>query len=430
MSRQTCRAALLAPILCLAALTARADEAGEFKKAWARAQDADARHAALRRLGQAQTVDAARLLARVALDGQVEWPSREVAVEALCGISAPAVVLWAGDAVAGREKDPLLRAVLCDYLGARATSDPQVASLLLRALDDEHTGVLAAAIRGLARTRTPVTVDALVRLLGRPTAAGRVRGDCLRALRGLTGEAFGSPEEWRAWWATAREGWTPPSGDAPARPAGDDPGVHRTVTRLAAPADAGRTIYGGVESRAVLFVVDFSYSMHIKVLAGDGTSPTRLDYVKEALVGAIEGQLGDDHQFNIIGFSSEVRPWKRKLTKANAAGKRDAVRWVRALRPEGETNIHDALELAFQHPDVDTIYFLTDGMPNQGRTTITDEILGAVRGWNAGRNVRVCAIAFLAGDAAAFNVVENKDMQVRWLRALAEQNGGTFTLFE
>ncbi|MCO5167252.1 MAG: VWA domain-containing protein [Planctomycetes bacterium] len=424
------RIALLAALLSLAALTARADEAGDFKKAWARAQDADARQAALRRLGEAQSVEAARLLARAALDAQLEWPSREVAVEALCAISAPAVVLWAGEAVAGKEKDPLVRAVLCDYLGARATSDPQVAPLLLRALDDEHTGVLAAAIRGLARTRTQVTVDALVRLLGRPTLTGRARGDCLRALRGLTGEAFGAPEEWRAWWAAAREGWTPPSGDAPPRPSGDEPGAHRTVTRLAAPADAGRTIYGGIESRAVLFVVDFSYSMHVKVLSGDGTNPTRLDYVKEALVDAIENQLTDDHTFNIVGFSSEVRPWKRKLVKANAAGKRDAVRWVRALRPEGETNIHDTLELAFQHPDVDTIYFLTDGMPNRGKTTITDEILGAVRGWNAGRNVRVCAIAFLAGDAAAFNVVESKDMQVTWLRALAAQNGGTFTLFE
>lgn len=431
--------AALAPLLAVTAAVALAapdDGVGEFRKGWPRAQDPVARQALLRKLGEAQTVDAARTLVRVVLDAQVEWPTREVAVAALCGISAPAVVLWAGEAVAGDERDPLVRALLCDYLGARAVHDPQAAPLLFPALEDEHVSVLAAAIRGLARTRTTTTVDALVRLLGRDEVSGRVRGDAMRALRGLTGERFASAEEWRSWWEAARDGFAVPEAAEVERraagdgAAGDGGGVerHRTITRLEAPNHAGGSIYGGIESSAVLFVVDFSYSMHVKVMASDGSNPTRLDYVKESLAAAIEQQLDDDDTFNIIAFSTEVRPWKRKLTKASAAGKRDALRWVRALRPDGETNISDALELAFQHPDVDTIYFLTDGMPTHGKTTLTDEILGQVRGWNAGRSVRVNTIAFLAGDGAAFNVVEAKDMSSSFLRALADQNGGTFTM--
>lgn len=427
----------LAPLLVLVGAAAAAfagpeDALGEFKKGWARAADAGARQAALRRLGEAGSVDAARTLARVVLDGRVEWPTREVAVEALCAISAPEVVVWAGEAVAGDEREPLVRAVLCDYLGARAAHDPRAAALLLPALGDEHASVLAAAVRGLARSRTPTTADALVRLLGREDLTGRVRGDAMRALQGLTGERFASVEEWRSWWETARDDFAAPAPDDPAgrsRGAGEGgAGGHRTITRLDPPNHGGSTIYGAIESSAVLFVVDFSYSMHVKLLAGDGSNPTRLDYVKESLASVIEAQLDEHDTFNIIAFSTEVRPWKRKLTRANAAGKRDATRWVRALRPDGETNISDALALAFQHPDVDTIYFLTDGMPTRSETTVCDEILGLVRGWNAGRNVRVNTIAFLAGDGAAFNVIESKDMSSSFLRALAEQSGGTFTL--
>lgn len=423
----------LAPLVLLTAVVALAapDEAvTEFKKGWPRAQDPAARQALVRQLGESGTVDAARVLVRLVLDAQLEWQTREVAVQTLVGVSAPAVVLWAGEAVAGDERDPLVRAVLCDYLGARAVHDPQAAPLLLPALDDEHGSVLAAAIRGLARTRTPTTIDALMRMLARDDLTGRVRGDAMRALRGLTGERFASAEEWRSWWETARDGFAVPEEDEVERRADADaaPEQHRTITRLEAPGHAGGSIYGGIESSAVLFVVDFSYSMHVKVVAADGSNPTRLDYVKESLAAAIEQQLDDDDTFNIIAFSTEVRPWKRKLIKANVAGKRDAARWIRSLRPDGETNISDALELAFQHPEVDTIYFLTDGMPTHGKTTITDEILGQVRRWNAGRNVRVNTIAFLAGDGAAFNVLEAKDMSESFLRALAEQNGGTFTM--
>jgi hypothetical protein len=427
-----CRAALLSCLALGAALAAPDEPLVEFKKSWARAQDATARSAALRRLGERPSPEVARTLAKVALDGQVEWATREVAIGALTAIGAPEVVRWAGEAVAGAEKDPSVRAVLCDYLGARAVHDPAVAASILPALSDEHAPVQLAAIRGLARTRTPETVEALLRLLERPATQGRVQGDCLRALRGLTGERFGTALEWRSWWTANREGFTVPPPPDPERPSGRDAQGEemRTVTRLDPPGKAHESIYGGIDSNRVLFVVDNSGSMRVKVLAGDGSNPTRLDYVKEALAKAIETQLEDGDQFNVVCFSTEPKPWKKKLVEASAGNVREAVRWVRGLQLEGETNIHDTLELAFRHPNVDTIYFLTDGNATTGKTTIPDEILGAVKAWNTGRGVRVCTIGFFAGDASIFNVVEDKGMSERFLRALAQQNGGTFTFFE
>jgi hypothetical protein len=419
--------------LAAVALAGPPDGAAELKKAWTRAQDPAARQAALRRAGEAPSVDVARALARIVLDAQVEWPTREVAVQTLAAIASPDVVAWAGEAVAGGERDPLLRAVLCDYLGARATHDPKLGPLLLPALQDDRPQVVLSAIRGLARVRLPETVDALVALTEREGIDARVLGDAMRALRALTGERFASAAEWRSWWTTAREGFAVPTPEEVERRSADAPGGGelRTITRVPPTSEAGPSLYGAIESSAVLFVVDVSYSMHVRVWAEEqgATNPTRLDYVKEALVQAVES-LPETTTFNIISFSTAPTPWKRKLVEASAATKREATRWVRALRNDGDTNISDSLELAFQHPDVDTIYFLTDGTPTHGRLLVPDEILGAVRGWNAGRNVRVNAIAFLAGDGARFNVVENKGMAERLMRALAEQTGGTFTLVD
>jgi hypothetical protein len=202
------------------------------------------------------------------------------------------------------------------------------------------------------------------------------------------------------------------------------------VTRLDAPGGQGRTIYGGVESSRVVFVVDVSYSMHVRALEGDGARLTRLEYVQAELAAAIEEQLDDDDEFNVVVFSDGVRTFQRGLVRASSRNKRAAARFVRSLQPDGDTNIYEALEAAFAHEDADTIYFLSDGSPNRGPVTIPDDILGATRQWDAGRGVRLHTVAFLAGDAEAFGVVENKGMSERFLRALAEAHGGSFQLFD
>lgn len=427
MARRARLPALALLVALAAAARAAPDEpVAEFKKAFARATDADGRAAALRALGAAGTVDAAKLLVRLSVDPQLDWQARDAAEAALHGIAKVEVTDAAGAAVAGAkaEKDDKQRAVWAGYLAARAASDARASRLLLPALADAATAVRVAAIEGVARLGDAAAVEALVGCLEK--SDGRVLEEGMEALRGLTGQRHASAVEWASWWAGARETWKP--GDAAARPA-DDPDRFRTSTRVEPPT-AGKTLYREVRSGAVLFVVDVSYSMQVKLLATDGSNPTRLDYMKEATAQAIEQQLQATTRFNVLSFSTDVKGWQKKLVEATPANKKKAAAWVRSLRLEGDTNIHDSLELAFQHPDVDTIYFLTDGTPTHGKSTIGDDILGAVRRWNAGRKVKVHTICFLPGDGAPLGVVEDKGMAGRFLRSLAEQTGGTFTLFD
>jgi len=425
------RAAPLALVLGLtlaAGALADGDAERAFKRAWARARgDAAAQESALGDLAAAGGPDAAALLARIALADDVAASVRDRAEALLHDLDGAEVSLWAAE-VLDDERDDRLRAVAAGYLAARAERDPHAGLLLRPALEDDAWSVQAAAVRGLARVRRPEVVATLVRFL--PDADGRVAADCRDALARLTGERFGSAEEWTSWWATRKDGYALPDPDA--RGDAEEPSRHRTVTRLDAPADAGRTIYGAIESSRVVFVVDVSSSMQVRAWADDGGARplTRLEYVQTELAAAIEEQLDADDEFGIVVFSTEVHPWKRELVKASDRNRSRAAGFVRDLRPEGGTNISGALEAAFAYEDVDTIYFLSDGTPTEGELRTNADILAAIRQWNAGRGVRLNAVAFLAGDGEAWGVAEDKGMAERSLRALADANDGTFALFD
>lgn len=78
----------------------------------------------------------------------------------------------------------------------------------------------------------------------------------------------------------------------------------------------------------------------------------------------------------------------------------------------GATNIYDALELAFQDPDVDTIVFLSDGEPTAGQVTDVGLIREAVREWNDTRGIKIDTVA-----------VGGSLQLLQWL---AEDNGGRY----
>ena len=117
---------------------------------------------------------------------------------------------------------------------------------------------------------------------------------------------------------------------------------------------------------------------------------------------------------NIIVYETGVKPTFDELRKARKKTKQEALESIAKFKPRGGTNIHDALELAFQDPEVDTVYLLTDGQPSAGRITDIDELADAVRRWNYSRQIVIHGIA--VGQKSAL------------LKRLAEESGGEYVL--
>jgi hypothetical protein len=219
---------------------------------------------------------------------------------------------------------------------------------------------------------------------------------------------------------------------------GDKRSLANELARARESADnrfAGISLTG----RRVVFLVDISGSME---LVDENTpAPEKWAGVRETLAKILKS-LPDLEKFQVIVFSDRAThllgsegAWLSYDPRASV----DRVGKVLAsVKPTGNTNLSAAFEAAFRYRDqgLDTIYILSDGLPNVGagldpaaaealKETERAEILGNhVRkllrtAWNrsvAGRRVRINAVGFFyeSPDVGAF------------LWALARENDGSF----
>ena len=101
-----------------------------------------------------------------------------------------------------------------------------------------------------------------------------------------------------------------------------------------------------------------------------------------------------------------------------------ARKFVEKLAPTGATNIFDALltsmEIAAtvgkskEEPQVDTIFFLTDGIPSHGKIVDPHQILAEVRRRNELLGLAIHCVGV------------SKDQNRSFLFNLAKQNGGKY----
>ena len=136
---------------------------------------------------------------------------------------------------------------------------------------------------------------------------------------------------------------------------------------------------------------------------------------KRELTKCIDG-LDLKALFNIITFSNGVEGWLQEgITGSDDKSRDDARDYVSRLGAGGATNLYDSLRMAFDDPDVDTIFVLSDGEPNVGEETDITVIRDHVAAWNEHRKVEINTI----GIGGSFDVLE-------WL---AEDSGGTHVRF-
>lgn len=119
----------------------------------------------------------------------------------------------------------------------------------------------------------------------------------------------------------------------------------------------------GVLPREVTIVLDRSGSM-----AGE-----KMDQARAAALQIVES-LGADDAFNIIDYGTTVSSFFDAPLPVGKDSSHDARRYLSELRPNGGTNIHDALLDALRAERapggaVGIVLFLTDGIPTVGRTS-------------------------------------------------------------
>lgn len=343
------------------------------------------------------------------------------------------------------DKDVALHTAALDSLGRMKRPQqcwPPVAPML----EADDWQVRAAAIGAARRLRAKDSIGPLIEVLAREE--GRLRGDALDALQDITGMEFHDDASlWRNWWEGIQERFEVPSE------------AEREKQRLAREENQVRYVGREAEfmglptkSRRIIFVIDVSGSMEdliqnkktFKLAERAYRSYQKMEIVKEELARAIES-LGSEVRFNIFAFASKVKPWKKSLVPANVVNKKGAAKWIRSLKPiggasqgfraraglggssglgEGKTNTYEALMSALDaggrggfdknyDSKVDTVFFLSDGVPTVGKYVEKDEILGEVQRVNELRKIVIHTITI-------------GDMDHTLMKQIAEQNDGIF----
>ncbi|XP_048575749.1 von Willebrand factor A domain-containing protein 3A isoform X2 [Nematostella vectensis] len=178
--------------------------------------------------------------------------------------------------------------------------------------------------------------------------------------------------------------------------------MRRYVKRLQWLMSGSRRVFGTVVEKKVIILIDISGSM-----------VASMEELKRELSALIWDQIRKTaSMFNLVCFSSEAVPWSPSLVSVDDKSCQDAVEWVTSFEANGSTCTLDALQLAFEDPDVTGIYLLTDGKPDNSTTMVLREIAKL----NSSRNVKIHCTSFNCDDSAA-----NKFLQL-----LASQTGGRF----
>jgi len=132
-----------------------------------------------------------------------------------------------------------------------------------------------------------------------------------------------------------------------------------------------------IVAKDVLLVLDTSGSMR-----GE-----KIDQAKRAL-GFVLDSLRPEDRFNIVSFSTGVRPFAYRLQASEE--REDAHAWVKHLEANGGTDINRALLEALVQVDPERpaiVIFLTDGLPTEG--VADPEMIMANVAREAGPNVRL-----------------------------------------
>ncbi|MGE0534579.1 MAG: VWA domain-containing protein [Pirellulales bacterium] len=276
------------------------------------------------------------------------------------------------DAVANASGGSLPVMELADSLGASAEPDDAARLLKLTKLKaySREFGIRRAVTQAVTNFKCPEGVAAAIELL--KLEQGENAADLAQYLADATGQKHGEdPKAWQAWWDANQKSYKFPDNFA------------RTARGAAAAGQEASSYYGlHISAHRVLFVLDTSQSME----------GARLEAAKRELIQAING-LPPETSFSIVVFNSVLAAWQQQLVEAQPQTKEAAARFVAGQVARGGTGTLGALTAAFVF-DVEAMYLLTDGMPNDAKPL---DILSRVAELNRGRRLSLYTIGVGAG---------------------------------
>jgi HEAT repeat protein len=352
-------------------------------------------------------------------------PDKRAGVAEALGRVGHAAAAPALAAAATKDSDPQVRVAALDAL--RELKDGAPAAIENH--KHEFWQVKSAAAALLKALKAKEAVEPLIEALAK--ADGRLRAELNEALVAITGvDHHGDPAAWKAWLAA-------PAQAEPPKPL------------------AKTTFYGiPVESKSVIFILDRSGSMaepsewDIPPEVATGGGPKGLEVKKEGdrkidiarwqLKKAL-AMMPDGAEFNLIFYNHEWTILSEKPLKLSTSTRKTAYEFIDRLDPVGPTNIYDPLEkgLSFAaagamadkiaKSGVDTIFFLTDGMPNTGQVPRAEDILVKVKELNKSRKVKIHAIGVFSSGRGGQAGMSESELGGKFLKQLAAENDGRYT---
>lgn len=338
--------------------------------------------------------------------------------------------------------EPQVRIAAIESIEERGVATADIVDALLGQMNHKFWQVRYVAARTLATLGVKQAVGSLIDALA--PVEGRLRDEINTALTRLTGvDKHGDPGAWKAWWeansAAYLDGTYEP---APGEKAGGGPKVRTTF-------------YGiPIKSRNLVFILDRSGSMFApsdwKIPKDMGTGPAldpavrrqgdrKIDIARWQLKRAL-AMLPDGTQFNILFYNHD---WtvlsKHHMLRLSATTRKRAYTFIDSVDPMGPTNIFDPLEKGLSYAasgsrqdllarsGVDTIFFLSDGMPNMGQIPVVEGILIKVQELNRARKVKIHTIGVFSKSVGPAALNEELDLGSRFLKDLAAGSGGSYT---
>ncbi len=305
-----------------------------------------------------------------------------------------------------RDSDWRVRLAVAEVLPIHFRT-PKAVALMRELLKDEKPIVREIAAISTGEAKMEPLFPQLVLLMREGNLRQKKRS--YEAMVAISEQDYGfAPDAWDKWWRDKKAGKLTKEGDI----------KNRETMSVA-------TYYRfKIWSDRILFVIDVSGSMKDPQFP-----PHRIEVAHKELKKAIEA-LSEKTLFNVMTFAGNVFVWNKEgEVPATQANVEKALKWVEMrLMPRGGTNTYDALMKSLElNPLVDTVFFLSDGIPSRGKYELPEEILRELRYANRFRKVIFNTIAITFGKPSIEKAIKYEDPveMAAFMKDIADLTGGT-----